>query len=128
MAMKAALRSANLSSVEIDYINLHGTATPNNDKAEGIAVNTVFGDKTPCSSTKGITGHTLGAAGAVEAIITFIALQNQLMPGSPGTGQLDPTISLNYQLSPANSLLKTVLTNSFGFGGSNCSLAFRASK
>ncbi|MGV0953810.1 MAG: beta-ketoacyl-[acyl-carrier-protein] synthase family protein [Fluviibacter sp.] len=128
IAMNAALSSAGISPSEIDYINLHGTATSNNDKAEGIAVNIIFGDKTPCSSTKGITGHTLGAAGSVEAVISFIALQNQFMPGSTGTDQLDPAINLNYQVNPAHSPLKTVLTNSFGFGGSNCSLAFRASK
>lgn len=128
IAMNAALGSAGLSPMEVDYINLHGTATPNNDKAEGRAVSTIFGDQTPCSSTKGITGHTLGAAGAVEAAISFIALQNQLIPGSPGTDQLDPTINLNYQVNPSHSPIKTVLTNSFGFGGSNCSLAFRASK
>jgi 3-oxoacyl-[acyl-carrier-protein] synthase I len=128
IAMKAALSSAGYSPEEVDYINLHGTATPNNDKAEGIAVNKIFGDQTPCSSTKGITGHTLGAAGALEAVITFIALQNQLMPGSPGTDQLDPAINLNYQVNTTHTPLKTVLTNSFGFGGSNCSLAFRTSK
>lgn len=127
-AMRSALRSASIDTESIDYINLHGTATPSNDKAEGYAVNAVFDNKTLCSSTKGITGHTLGAAGAVEAVVSFLALENQLIPGSVGTAQLDPMIDLNYQLGSNSSPITTVLSNSFGFGGSNCSLVFRIEK
>lgn len=127
-AMRSALKSASIDAERIDYINLHGTATPSNDKAEGYAVNAVFGSKTHCSSTKGITGHTLGAAGAVEAVVSFLALENQLIPGSAGTVQLDPMIDLNYQLRSNSSPITTVLSNSFGFGGSNCSLVFRIEK
>ena len=80
-AMRAALASAGLQPGDIDYINLHGTATPSNDAAEDRAVAAVFGTDTPCSSTKGATGHTLGAAGGVEAMISLLALQHGLMPG-----------------------------------------------
>jgi 3-oxoacyl-[acyl-carrier-protein] synthase-1 len=123
-AMEAALNSAGLSPNDIDYINLHGTSTPSNDRAEGVAVSNVFGDRIPCSSTKGITGHTLGAAGAVEAIACFEALRQGFIPGSVGTELLDPTIHLNYQMTSTSCQVKRVLSNSFGFGGSNCSLIF----
>ncbi len=123
-AMEAALNSAGLSPNDIDYINLHGTSTPSNDRAEGVAVNNVFGDRIPCSSTKGITGHTLGAAGAVEAIACFEALRQGFIPGSVGTELLDPTIHLNYQMASTSRPVKRLLSNSFGFGGSNCSLIF----
>ena len=124
MAMEAALRSASLSADDIDYINLHGTATPANDSAEGLAVSAVFGERVACSSTKGATGHTLGAAGAVEAVLCAIALVDGFVPGSPGTRSLDPAIAMNYQLQGAAAPLRHALTNSFGFGGSNCSLVF----
>jgi len=122
MAMSAALRSASLSPADVGYINLHGTATPANDAAEGKAVAALFGERIPCSSTKGATGHTLGAAGAVEAIICALALTNGLLPGSPHTRQLDPAIPVRYQLTPQAGTVRRALTNSFGFGGSNCSL------
>lgn len=124
LAMEAALRSAGLTTGQIDYINLHGTATPANDAAEGKAVSALFGQSVPCSSTKGATGHTLGAAGAVEAVICALALGNDLLPGSPQTRQLDPAISLDYLLSSRPGKLRHALSNSFGFGGSNCSLIF----
>jgi 3-oxoacyl-[acyl-carrier-protein] synthase-1 len=124
LAMQAALRSAGLQPAAIDYINLHGTATPANDAAEGKAVRAVFGERVPCSSTKGATGHTLGAAGAVEAVICTLALTRQLLPGSPGTETPDPALPLNYQLQPAVAPVRHALSNSFGFGGSNCSLIF----
>lgn len=123
-AMEAALAAAKLSAGDIDYINLHGTATPSNDSAEGKAVMALFGSGTPCSSTKGATGHTLGAAGAVEAVISALALGHDLIPGSPNTASLDPALSLDYALTPRRASLRRVLSNSFGFGGSNCSLVF----
>jgi 3-oxoacyl-[acyl-carrier-protein] synthase I len=123
-AMEAAINSAGLAPPDIDFINLHGTSTPSNDRAEGIAVNSVFGERVPCSSTKGITGHTLGAAGAVEAVACFESLRHGFIPGSVGTDMLDPTIHLNYQMASSNRPLQRVLSNSFGFGGSNCSLVF----
>ena len=122
LAMEGALRSAGLDAVDIDYINLHGTATPANDAAEGKAVAALFGDRVPCSSTKGATGHTLGAAGAVEAVICALALAHDLLPGSPGTQTPDPAIPLAYLLSSRDQPVRRALSNSFGFGGSNCSL------
>ncbi|MFN3495305.1 MAG: beta-ketoacyl-[acyl-carrier-protein] synthase family protein [Hydrogenophaga sp.] len=124
MAMSAALRAANLRADAIDYINLHGTATPANDAAEGMAVARLFGDRVPCSSTKGATGHTLGAAGAIEAVVCALALTDGLLPGSPGTGALDPSIPLQYIMQSRNAPVRHALTNSFGFGGSNCALVF----
>lgn len=122
LAMEAALRAAGLCASDIDYINLHGTATPANDSAEGAAVSALFGDTVPANSTKGYMGHTLGAAGAVEAIICAMALTDGRLPGSPGTGTLDPMIPIRYQRHGADALLRHTLSNSFGFGGSNCSL------
>ena len=122
MAMEAALRSAGLGVDAIDYINLHGTATPANDTAEGLAVAGLFGECVPCNSTKGATGHTLGAAGAIEAVICALALTDQWLPGSPGTVSLDPSIRIRYQLHGQAAALRHTLSNSFGFGGSNCSL------
>ena len=122
MAMAAALRSAGLSAGDIDYINLHGTSTPANDAAEGKAVSALFGDRIPCSSTKGATGHTLGAAGAVEAVICALTLTQAFLPGSPGTEKIDPAIPIDYLLKSRDGKVRRALTNSFGFGGSNCSL------
>lgn len=122
MAMQQALTSAALSPADIDYINLHGTSTPSNDAAEAKAVNAVFDFGIPCSSSKGATGHTLGAAGAIEAIICALALQNAFIPGGLNTANLDPQLNLNYQLDNRPHALKRVMTNSFGFGGTNCSL------
>lgn len=122
MAMQAALRSAGLSAGDIGYINLHGTSTPANDAAEGKAVAALFDKHVPCSSTKGATGHTLGAAGAVEAIICALTLTDGFLPGSPGTENVDPSIPIDYLLQSREGKVSRALTNSFGFGGSNCSL------
>jgi 3-oxoacyl-[acyl-carrier-protein] synthase-1 len=124
LAMRQALAMAGLQAVQIDYINLHGTSTPSNDAAEDKAVCALFGQQTLCSSTKGHTGHTLGAAGAIEAVICALALQDGLVPGGVGTRVLDPALHCNYQLANREQPLLHVLSNSFGFGGSNCSLIF----
>ena len=121
-AMQAALRMAGLQPHDVGYINLHGTATPSNDATEGLAVNRLFGTQVPCSSTKGFTGHTLGAAGAVEVVVCALALQHGLIAGSAHTQRLDPTIAVDYVLQPRQAPLTHVLSNSLGFGGSNCSL------
>jgi 3-oxoacyl-[acyl-carrier-protein] synthase I len=123
-AMQAALATADLDAGAIDYINLHGTGTPSNDRSESHAVTSVFGPTTPSSSTKGATGHTLGAAGALEAVISAIALQNNLMPGGVHTMQIDPTLTAYYIRENRRSPVSRVLSNSFGFGGTNCSLVF----
>jgi 3-oxoacyl-[acyl-carrier-protein] synthase-1 len=122
MAIQAALDMAGLQPQAIDYINLHGTATPSNDAAEDIGVTAVFGTSTACSSTKGHTGHTLGAAGAVEAVICALALRHDLVPGGVGTQTVDPRLHCNYVLANQELALTHALSNSFGFGGSNCSL------
>jgi 3-oxoacyl-[acyl-carrier-protein] synthase I len=122
MAMQAALKSAGMSAAQIDYINLHGTATPSNDSAEDKAVCQVFGTRTPCSSTKGHSGHTLGAAGALEAVISALALRHQFMPGGCHTQSLDEKLQAAYLLENRAQPLKNVLSNSFGFGGSNSCL------
>ncbi|WP_041388891.1 beta-ketoacyl-[acyl-carrier-protein] synthase family protein [Polaromonas sp. JS666] len=125
MAMRQALASAGLQPGEIDYINLHGTATPSNDAAESKAVAAVFGEHAqPCSSTKGATGHTLGAAGGIEAVISALALQQGFMPGGVNTDNVDPSLPVNYLLKNRDQALTHVLSNSFGFGGTNCSLVF----
>ena len=124
MAMQQALHSAGLRPTDIDYINLHGTATPSNDAAEAKGVSAVFGHDTPCSSTKGATGHTLGTAGAVEAVICALALQHGLIPGGLNTREADSVLKLNYQLQNRDQVLTRVMSNSFGFGGTNCSLIF----
>jgi len=123
-AMSAALNSAELAPGDVDYINLHGTGTPSNDSAESRAVVGLFGDATPCSSTKGATGHALGAAGALEAVICALALESGLMPGGMNVRQRDPLLGLNYLTQNRRAPLRHVLSNSFGFGGANCALLF----
>ena len=122
MAMQQALDSAGLEPSDIDYVNLHGTATRSNDASEDKAVFEVFGRQTPCSSTKGATGHLLGAAGITEAIISVLAIEDGLMPGSANTRSVDPALKCNYLLENRRAKVTRALTNSFGFGGSNCSL------
>jgi 3-oxoacyl-[acyl-carrier-protein] synthase I len=121
-AMQLALSDARLEPGGIDYINLHGTGTPSNDRAESQAVTSVFGAATPCSSTKGATGHTLGAAGALEAVIAVLALRRGVMPAGVNTAHLDPTLTANYLTTKRLAPVARVLSNSFGFGGTNCSL------
>jgi 3-oxoacyl-[acyl-carrier-protein] synthase-1 len=123
-AMEAALASAGLGADEIDYVNLHGTASPANDLAEGRAVHGLFGTRVACSSTKGFTGHTLGAAGITEALITLLALRDGFIPGSPTTRTVDPETRCRIQLAGEARKLSFAMSNSFGFGGNNCSLVF----
>lgn len=120
-SMRAALESAGLEPRDVDYINLHGTGTVANDKAESRAVCSVFGS-TPCSSTKGWTGHTLGAAGMVEAAISLLAIEHGFLPRSLNTLTRDPDIEAAILLETRAARVRRVLSNSFGFGGSNCSL------
>jgi len=123
-AMRAALARAGLEPRQIDYINLHGTATSANDLAEDRAVRSVFGREVPQSSTKGWTGHTLGAAGIVEAALSLICIQEGILPRSLNTREKDPAIAGNVLLETRRARVERVLSNSFGFGGSNCSLVF----
>lgn len=126
LAMRGALNSAGLAPADIDYINLHGTATRTNDAAEDLAVRELFGTGTACSSTKGATGHLLGAAGITEAIISILAIEHDLMPGSANTRAVDPELKSRYLLASREAGVSRVLSNSFGFGGSNCSLVLGA--
>jgi 3-oxoacyl-[acyl-carrier-protein] synthase-1 len=122
LAMQRALASAGLQTGEIDYINLHGTATKSNDASEARAVADVFGDLVSCSSTKGWTGHLLGAAGITEAIISMLAVEQGFVPGSLNTQRVDPAMAIDYLIENSARSINRVLSNSFGFGGSNCSL------
>lgn len=122
VAMRAACTRAGLEPKQVDYINLHGTATPANDAAEDRAVSEVFGTAVPCSSTKGWTGHTLGAAGIVEAVIALLCVEHGLLPRSLNTAQPDPALRSAILLESRRAEPHRVLSNSFGFGGSNCSL------
>jgi len=122
LAMQAALHSAGMTAEQVDYINLHGTATVANDFSEAMAVNRLFGNKTPCSSTKGWTGHTLGAAGIVEIVFSLMAIKHGFMPQSLNTQQIDPNIGINILMENHFQPVNRVLSNSFGFGGSNVSL------
>jgi 3-oxoacyl-[acyl-carrier-protein] synthase-1 len=123
-AMQAALRRAGLQPAQIGYVNLHGTATPANDLAEDQAVCALFGRALPCSSTKGWTGHTLGAAGIVEAVIALLCLRESWLPRSLNTRERDPQLRSAILMHSRTAPLQYVLSNSFGFGGNNCSLIF----
>lgn len=125
LAMQQALESADLTPADVDYINLHGTGTPANDASEDNAVFELFG-AVPCSSTKGSTGHLLGAAGITEAILAMLTIEHGLLPGGLHTQDIDPKLRSNYLLENQDVGLRRVMTNSFGFGGSNCSLLFGA--
>jgi len=121
-AIEQALASAGLTASDINYVNLHGTATPSNDSAEDKAITSVFGTDTPCSSTKGWTGHTLGAAGITEALICMLALEHQFLPANLNLVNPDPTLTSNILLDNVKQKVNYIVSNSFGFGGSNCSL------
>lgn len=125
-AMRQALSRAGLEPADIDYVNAHGTATPANDRAEDRALVRLFGNQVPVSSTKGWTGHTLGAAGIVEAIVCFLALEHELIPATINTTSLEPGLQSQVVLETRSARVRRALSNSFGFGGSNCSLVFAA--
>jgi len=121
-AMERALQSAQISADSVDYINAHGTATLFNDAAEGKAIGDLFG-RVPISSTKSMMGHSLGAAGAIEAIICLLALQHQFLPPNINFRAPDQLADLNIVANEARrTAVRTVLSNSFGFGGTNASI------
>ena len=127
-AMELALRQAGLQTMNIDYINAHGTSTPANDRLETLAIKRVFGEHTrtmPVSSSKSQFGHLLGAAGAVEGVICVLALREGLVPATINYGEADPHCDLDVVPNePRPAMLRHVLSNSFGFGGHNVSLIF----
>lgn len=128
LCMQLALKNAGLSTKEIDYINAHGTSTPLNDKSETAAIKTVFGDQAyqiPISSTKSMTGHLLGAAGALEAVICVKTLLDGILPPTINYENPDPDCDLDYVPNKARHLMvRNIMSNSFGFGGHNASIIF----
>src|ERR1051326_749697 len=124
-AMQRALDSAQISAADVDYINAHGTATTFNDAAEGRAINALF-NGVPVSSTKSMMGHSLGAAGAIEAVVCLLALQHQFLPANINFTSSDDGVDLNIVANKAQpAALNTALSNSFGFGGTNASMVMR---
>ncbi len=128
-AMRRALQKANLRPDRVDYINAHGTSTPFNDRTETQAVKTCFGDhayKLLISSTKSMTGHTLGAAGAIEAVISVMAIQTGIIPPTINLHHPDPDCDLNYVPNKAQQrTINVAMSNSMGFGGHNTCLIFK---
>jgi 3-oxoacyl-[acyl-carrier-protein] synthase I len=125
-AMEAALQRAGVAPDAVGYINLHGTATPKNDEVEARVIAGLFPASTHASSTKGWTGHTLGAAGIVESVIALLALEHGELPGVLNARVLDPLCGPQLRLDNAQREVRYVMNNSFGFGGNNCSLLFGA--
>ena len=124
LAMRDALARAGIDADEVGYLNLHGTATPANDSIEAAAVASLFPDALHASSTKGWTGHTLGAAGIVESTIALIALERGELPGTLGSRTPDPACGPQIRFAPQRADIRYSMNNSFGFGGNNCSLVF----
>jgi 3-oxoacyl-[acyl-carrier-protein] synthase I len=124
LAIEAALEHAALTADAVDYINLHGTASQRNDEVEACVVADLFPATTRASSTKGWTGHALGAAGIVEAVISFCAMEGGYAPGTLNARDLDPACGPQIRLLTEAASIRVVLSNSFGFGGSNCALLF----
>ena len=128
IAMKLALENANLNLADIGYINAHGTSTPLNDKSETAAIKTVFGEQAynvPISSTKSMTGHLLGASGALEAVFCILAIREEVLPATINYQTPDPECDLDYVPNqPRKASPKHVMSNSFGFGGHNATLIF----
>lgn len=126
IALTEALQRAGLAPRDVDYINLHGTASRQNDEVEAALIARTFPGTTLASSTKGWTGHTLGAAGIVEAVIALVALERGLVPGILNTRELDPVCGPQIRIDNTERAVRVALSNSFGFGGNNCCLVFAA--
>ena len=127
--MTRAIKDAGITPDKIGYINAHGTSTPYNDKFETMAIKKVLGDhasRVAVSSTKSMTGHALGAAGGIEAVISVMALRDDILPPTINLENLDPDCDLDYIPNAArNARVDYVLSNSFGFGGTNACLLFK---
>ena len=126
LAMGDALARAGLQPADIGYLNLHGTATPANDTIEAQAVAAMFPDSLHASSTKGWTGHTLGAAGIVESVAALLALEHGVLPGILNSAQRDSACGAQIRFDNQERRIRYAMNNSFGFGGNNCSLVFAA--
>jgi 3-oxoacyl-[acyl-carrier-protein] synthase-1 len=124
LALDDALARAGLVPVDVDYINLHGTATVKNDEVEAALIAAAFPPTTRASSTKGWSGHALGAAGILEAFLTLIAMEQDLVPGTLNSTVPDPRCGTQIAFANEDRTIRIALSNSFGFGGNNCTLAF----
>jgi len=122
--MGRALESAGLSASDIGHVNAHGTGTLQSDAAEARAIASLLGNGVPVSSTKGYTGHLLGAGGATEAVFSIVAIEHGFVPASLGADPLDPDITIRVATEKIVGPIRAVLTNSFAFGGSNATLLF----
>lgn len=123
-AMAHAIAEAGLAAADIDYVNAHGTATRRNDSAESAAIHALLGASVPVSSTKAYTGHTLAAAGAIEAVFAIMAIEESFVPSNLTIGELDPELHVNVAGARIDGPVRHVLSNSLAFGGSNVSLLF----
>ena len=126
LALADALARAGIEAGAVDYINLHGTATPKNDEVEGALIADVFPTRVRASSTKGFTGHTLGAAGILETVLTLLAIEQGIVPANLNSRESDAFCRAHIALDREQREIRVALSNSFGFGGSNCTLAFAA--
>jgi beta-ketoacyl-acyl-carrier-protein synthase II len=126
LAMRNALRDAGLVAADVDYVNAHGTSTPLNDSVEAAAIREVLGEGVPVSSTKGVTGHPIGAAGAIEAAYSVLAVHEGVAPPTANLTEPDPAIEVDLVRTARHGALKVVLSNSFGFGGQNATLLIAA--
>ncbi|HEY6893373.1 MAG TPA: beta-ketoacyl-ACP synthase [Rhodanobacteraceae bacterium] len=126
LALADALARAGLDAGDVDYINLHGTATPKNDEVEAAVLADFFSSRVRASATKGFTGHTLGAAGILEAAITLIAIEQGFVPATLNSENAEPICAAQLAIGREERPIRVALSNSFGFGGSNCTLAFAA--
>ena len=125
-AMRRALIDAGIPPEAVDYVTAHGTGTPVGDIAEAQAIARVFGSRVPVSSVKGALGHTIAAAGAIEAAACLAAFQGGFLPGTCGLEEPDPACQVRVLSAPVEESAAIVLSNSFGFGGQNASLVFAA--
>jgi 3-oxoacyl-(acyl-carrier-protein) synthase len=124
--MQRALQMAGRAAKDVDHVNAHGTGTALNDVAEAKAIAAVLGIEVPVVSTKGYTGHALGGAGAIEAVLSVLALEEGFVPASLGCDPIDPKVEINVVREPMRLGLRRVLSNSFAFGGNNISVLLRA--
>jgi 3-oxoacyl-[acyl-carrier-protein] synthase II len=127
--MEKALKNAGISPEEVDYINAHGTSTELNDRYETMAIKKVFGERAyqiPVSSSKSMIGHTIGAAGAIESIITILSINNSILTPTINLDHPDPDLDLDYVPNKSRKKdIRTAMSNSFGFGGHNATLIFK---
>ena len=125
-ALQNSLAMAKVEPKDVDYINAHGTSTPLNDKAEAASIHEVFGDyRVPVSSTKSMTGHLIGAAGAIETVACALAIENRMIPPTINYQTPDPDMDINVISKPTPADLKVVMNNSFGFGGHNAVMVIK---